>query len=173
MGRGAPTGTGAFNVDLTEATKLAEHLRGPKVKKIIGDEMVNAGQRSGRKARDAANRNITNKSGKSTGRLAKSGKVESTVRAGLTFETDVIWNAKSDGGFGYAYVHDKGRGPVFAKPGGWLRFEAYGSVFFRKSVGPAAGSNFTGKGLDQSMATIQAEHDKAGREIGRRVEALQ
>lgn len=172
MASGKSTGTGAFHVDLTEVTQLAEHLRGPRVNRIIGDEMVGAGQRSGRKARDSANRFITNKSGNSTGRLAKSATVDTRVSAGLTFTTDVVWSVR-DVPFDYAYVHDKGRGPVYASPGKWLHFFAYGKEFFLKSVGPAAGSDFTGKGLSAAIPAIQAEHDRAARNIARKVEALQ
>ncbi len=35
-----------------------------------------------------------------------------------------------------------GRGPVHARPGGFLRFVINGAVFFRKSVGPAAARPF-------------------------------
>lgn len=170
--RGAATGTDAFNVDLTEVTQLAEHLRGPEVNRIIGNEMINAGQRSGRVARDNANKRITNKSGNSTGALAKSAKVGNTAKAGLTFSTDVVWSVKNVP-FDYAKAHDDGRKAFSAAPGKTLRFEAYGKIIFAKSVKAAAGSKFSSRGLAVSIPTIQAEHDKAARNIARRVEALQ
>ena len=162
----------SFSIDVREVKKLADGLETPQVKRIVGSELITAGQRSGRIARDRGNQRIGNKSGNSTGRLAKSAVVGDTVGAGFTFTTDVTWNARSDKGFPYARVHHDGRGPVAVVNAKALRFVIGGQVIFAKSVGPAAGSKYAERGLRDAGPQITAEHNRAAERIARKVEAL-
>jgi hypothetical protein len=64
----------------------------------------------------------------------KTGFLRRMIRSRISgrFEREVTSHAP------YGAFVENGRGPVYAKPGGALRFVVNGQVIFRKSVGPAA-----------------------------------
>ncbi len=67
-------------------------------------------------------------------------------------------SVKNDRGYGYSPIVEGGRGPVFARAGGFLRFriKGVGPWIFRRSVGPAAGVHMAEEGLEESKDTILA-----------------
>jgi len=162
-----------FDIDVTEIKRLGETFKSPRVGRIVSNELLTAGQKSGEIVRAAANKRIGNKSKNSTGRLGQSAKVLDTQKAGFTFTTGVQWDAKSDTGFPYAKVHHDGRGPVVVKNAKALRFKIGGDVIFAKSVGPAAGTKYAERGLRESRPRIVTEHNRAAARIAQKVEALQ
>jgi hypothetical protein len=161
-----------FDIDVTAVKRLGETLQSPQVGRVIHKELTDAGQRSGRAARDAANQRIGNKSKNSSGRLGQSAVVEGTERAGFSFTTRVVWNAKSDSGFPYAKVHHDGRNGFTVKNAKALRFMVGGDVIFAKRVGPAAGTKYAERGLQAARPRIAAEHNRAAARIAQKVEGM-
>jgi hypothetical protein len=158
---------GEFNVDTTAITKYAFQLKGSNVQHIVGGELAKAGQRSGRIVLTKANA-LTNRR---TGQLIDTSTSQTAVSAS-TITTTVKWPAKSKQGFNYPYIVNYGRGPVFAKPGGVLRFEVGGKILFRKSVGAAKAQHFAEKGLEAAIPGIVGEHERANAAIVQRIEKL-
>ena len=167
-----PLGIAPFAVDVSELKKLAYYYKGQDASRIVSEEILDASKKSGNHVLDAANRRIPNKSGKSTGRLANSGKVKVRVnKASVT--TTIIWNAKSDTGYPYAPVIESGRkafGPITAKALSWV--DAGGKRVFAKWVKAYKGNQFASRGLAVSQPQIMGEFQDARTRIVQRIESL-
>lgn len=154
-------GSAVFNVDISGIRELAQDFGGAQAQRIVMDELVTAGQRSGKHARDRANALLKHQSGK----LGKSAKISTQANANQV-NTIVEWTAL------HAQWVDRGRGPVVAKRAKFLHFFIDGQEFFRKRVGPAKAQHFTDRGLQAAEALIIAEHQRAADRIAGRLEAL-
>lgn len=160
-------GSAVFAINITGVRELAIDMGGQAAVQIIMDELVTAGQKSGKHARDRANALLKHK----TGRLGKSAQPHTQI-SGSQVKTVVTWSAKSRSGFDYAFAVDRGRGPVVAKRAKALHFFIDGQEFFRKRVGPAKAQHFTDRGLQAAEALIIAEHQRAADRIGSRLEGM-
>lgn len=73
--------------------------------------------------------------------------------------------ARSALGVFYGFIVRQGRGPVFAKEGGYLHFFIGDVEFFRKSVGPAAPNPYHKRVMAQLKPQIQRIVNDMGRRI--------
>lgn len=73
--------------------------------------------------------------------------------------------ARSALGVYYGFIVREGRGPVFAKEGGYLHFFIGGTEFFRKSVGPAKPNPYHRGVLAKLKPQIQKVMNDMGRKI--------
>lgn len=71
----------------------------------------------------------------------------------------------------YAGWVEAGRGPVHARPGGWLKFriKGRGPWLFKRSVGPASGRFMFKEGLDNSLPRIEARFREVAQAVARSV----
>jgi hypothetical protein len=154
-------GSSVFNIDVSGVRELAHDFGGAEAQRIVMDELVTAGQRSGKHARDRANALLKNQSGK----LGKSARI-STRSSANAVNTVVEWTAV------HAQWVDRGRGPVVAKRAKFLHFYIDGQEFFRKRVGPAKAQHFTDRGLAAAETLIVAEHQRAVDRVAARLEGM-
>jgi hypothetical protein len=154
-------GSAVFSIDISGVRELAQDFGGTAAVRIVMDELVTAGQRSGKHARDRANALLKHQSGK----LGKSARI-STRASGSAVNTVVEWTAV------HAQWVEFGRGPVVAKRAKYLHFFIDGQEFFRKRVGPAKAQKFTERGLQAAEALIVAEHQRAVDRAAAKLEAL-
>lgn len=144
-----------IKIDASDVARMAARYKGAGA--IIEDEMHGAMKRS-------------------TFRLEGQAKKEAPVKTG-TLRRSITSNPVTPtlgivgANVPYAkWVHN-GRGPITAGPGRMLRFEIGGTVFFRKSVGPAKANPFMRRALASSRAQIRAEWQQLAKRIAARLAA--
>ena len=160
-------GAAAFQIDVSGIRELAQDFGGAQAQRVVFDELVSAGQRSGKIVKAKAATFIRNQSGQ----LAKNALVHTSTTANQ-IDTIVTWVAKSSRGFPYAAAVNYGRGPVVAKRAKYLHFFIDGKEFFRKRVGPAKAQFFAERGLQAAESLIVAEHQRAADRAAAKLEAL-
>jgi phage gpG-like protein len=142
-----------IHIDSSQVDALAKRYRGAGA--IVQSEMLGAMKRS-------------------TFRLEGQAKKETPVKTG-TLRRSITSNPVTPtlGVVGtnvpYAkWVHN-GRGPITAGPGKMLRFEIGGTVFFRKSVGPAKANPFMRRAMQSQRGAIRAEWQQMAARIAARL----
>jgi len=91
-----------------------------------------------------------------TGRLRESISIERDIGKRVIGPT-----ARSEDGFYYPYVVNYGRGPVFARRAHALRFEIGGQVIYRRSVGPARGTQF----VERTARAVEPDYPKIAQAV--------
>lgn len=113
---------------------------------IVGEEMGKAGKRVGILVEHGAKGYAPVK----TGTLRRS--ITNTVTV-----SPMVTNVKVGTNVPYAKYVEFGRGPVHARPGGFLRFEIGGRVIYARSVGPARAKPFLYRAFNALRGRITAE----------------
>lgn len=144
-----------IHIDASGVEALARRYRGAGA--IVQSEMLGAMQRSTFRLEGQAKREAPVKTG--------------TLRRSITSNPVTPTLGIVGTNVPYAkWVHN-GRGPITAGPGKMLRFEIGGTVFFRKSVGPAKANPFMKRALASQRGAIRAEWRGMAARIAARLRA--
>lgn len=152
-----------YEIDFSDMTQFKTGIRRIGTGRVV-QEARPSFQRMGETVRTNARQHV----GRKSGRLASTATVKTTA-GGSQIVTEVRFSATSPTGFDYAGVHHDGRGPVVAR-GKALRFTVGGQVLYRKRVGPAKGTKYLDKGVQQSLPAIAAEARRLEQRIAMLVE---
>ena len=107
---------------------------------------------------------LANATPKVSGKLARS-TVFQIIGGPKNQVLEIRQAARSALGVFYGFIVREGRGPVFAKEGGYLHFFIAGQEFFRKSVGPAPANPYHKRVMANLRPRIQNIVNDMGRKI--------